>query len=202
MCVPIPLVLAARIPMSQKLLLCALFSSGIFVMVAGFLRAYYSITDISTLSTALGWASREALVSVITVSAPGLKPLISSTGWFHSYGTGGGRSSGAPYSRTTQLSLSKSRHGDFTSFSTGCDGRPYELSSTRGFKKPRRDSFRESEENIINQSTVQGGKESANSESGSAKDDGGEGILVTTDVRLSEEDRNTAYTDQVSRHQV
>lgn len=197
---PIPLVIAARIPTSQKLLLCALFSSGIFVMVAGFLRAYYSITDISTLSTALGWASREALVSVITVSAPGLKPLISRTGWFSSYGASGGRS-GAPYARSTQLSSCRNRRGDFTSMSTGCDGRPYELSSTLGFKKPRRDSCGESEENIINRSTVHGGKESANSQQGSTKD-GGEGILVTTDVRLSEEDRNLEYTNQAPRHQV
>lgn len=81
---PIPLVLTARIRISQKIMLCALFSSGIFVMVAAFLRAYYSVKNISTLAIALGWASREALVSVFTVSAPGVKPLITQSKWFRS----------------------------------------------------------------------------------------------------------------------
>ncbi|THC91824.1 hypothetical protein EYZ11_008717 [Aspergillus tanneri] len=89
MSVPIPLVLAARIPTSQKIFLCALFSSGVFVMVAAFLRAYYSVKDINTLSTALGWASREALVSVFIVCAPGIKPLFAKFGWFGSYASHG-----------------------------------------------------------------------------------------------------------------
>lgn len=175
MCVPIPLVLAAQIPRSQKIMLCALFGSGFFVMVAAFLRAFYSVKDISTLATALGWASREALVSVITVSAPGLKPLFTHTRWFRSYGSGGAVSGGTHKRGTNQFgTYTKGRDGDFTTISsTPRDGHPYELSSWR----ERRDSAGESQERIIEGkgATDPYGKE------------GGAGIMVTTDVTLSEE---------------
>lgn len=186
MTVPIPLVLMARIRLSQKLMLCALFSSGIFVMVAAFLRAYYSVKNISTLSIALGWASREALVSVITVSAPGIKPLITQSRWFRTYGDGYAsyptNSRGLHYDRSGFSSASKAqRDGDVTTLSTACERQhPYELSSSLGWKKGQRDSSTESQEHII------GGK---NSSRGGKRDSHADnvGIVVTTDVAFSEE---------------
>ena len=189
MTVPIPLVLMARIRLSQKLMLCALFSSGIFVMVAAFLRAYYSVKNISTLSIALGWASREALVSVITVSSPGIKPLITQSRWFRTYGDGyssyptNSNSRGLHYDRSGFSSTSKAqRDGDVTTISTACERQhPYELSSSLGWKKGRRDSSTESQERIIgdDHGPLHGGKRTSKADNA--------GIVVTTDVAFSEE---------------
>ncbi|OJJ89061.1 uncharacterized protein ASPGLDRAFT_139214 [Aspergillus glaucus CBS 516.65] len=178
MCVPIPLILAARIRATQKLMLCCLFSSGIFVMVAAFLRAYYSVKNISSLSIALGWASREALVSVITVSAPGLKPLITRSRWFQSYGSSGGATGtagtatigGSNKRLDTTCSRNKSR-----GWRESIEPHPIEMGSSLGFKKGRRDSEAESQEHII-------GEE----DSGKGQGKNG-GILVTTDLTFSED---------------
>ncbi|OQE17726.1 hypothetical protein PENFLA_c023G05071 [Penicillium flavigenum] len=167
--IPIPLIIAARIPISQKLLLCILFSSGIFVMIAGFLRAYYSVKDISELSTALGWASREALVSVITICAPGIKPLISNSRWFS---TNGSSNHISQTPKGSNLFTSKSRGGD--------NKHPYELSSM-AWGKSRRDSTGESQQHIVID-TNRSGRGSF--------DDYKEGIAVTTDVTVAEETRS------------
>ncbi|KAJ5971654.1 uncharacterized protein N7479_001572 [Penicillium vulpinum] len=163
--IPIPLVIAARIPISQKLLLCLLFSSGIFVMIAAFLRAYYSVKDISELSTALGWASREALVSVIIISAPGIKPFISSSRWFSSKGSSN-RTSQTP--KRSSLFSSSNRGGETY------NRHPYELSSG-GWGKWRRDSMGESQQHIVDR------------RSGEGAENWKEGIVVTTDVTLFED---------------
>lgn len=195
MSVPLPLVLKARIPIRQKILLCVLFSSGIFVMIAAFLRAYYSVKDISTLSTALGWASREALLSAITVCAPGIKPLITNSRWFHSSSSrsGTGPSTGATKNSKPGLFSSSgtrkafSGNADFTTSSTTCERHPYELSNSTGWAmkmKSRRDSSAESQEHIIATEEVP--------DSGGGNKDG---ILVTTDMTLSEE---TTHSDQPS----
>ncbi|KXG53247.1 uncharacterized protein PGRI_002970 [Penicillium griseofulvum] len=171
MTIPIPLVIAARIPVSQKLLLCLLFSSGIFVMIAAFLRAYYSVKDISELSTALGWASREALVSVITICAPGIKPLFSSSRWFSSKGS------------SNHTSRTPKQNGMFTSSRSQGDvygKHPYELSSF-GWGKSRRDSTGESQQHIVVDMS-RSGEDSIEHDK--------EGIVVTTDVTLSEEQRS------------
>lgn len=179
MCVPIPLILAARIRPTQKLMLCCLFSSGIFVMVAAFLRAYYSVKNISSLSIALGWASREALVSVITVSAPGLKPLITRSRWFQSYGSSTGAAGtagtatigGSNKRLDTTCSRSKSR-----GWRESIGAHPIELGSSLGFKKGRRGSEAESQEHII-------GEE----ESGDKGQGKNGGIMVTTNLTFSED---------------
>jgi hypothetical protein len=179
MTVPIPLILAAKIATPQKVLLCILFSSGIFVMVAACLRAYYSVKDINTLSTALGWASREALVSVIIVCAPGIKPLFNQWGLFRSYGS----SRGHKYNyNNTKTAKSKSR-GTFFNSRTGEDGNvgvdeagerhPYELSNL-AWRKKRQNSSGESQECIIG---ADGRDEILN-----------KGITVTTDVTLAHDD--------------
>lgn len=177
MCVPIPLILAARIRTTQKAMLCCLFSSGIFVMVAAFLRAYYSVKNISSLSTALGWASREALVSVITVSAPGLKPLITRSRWFQSYGssgratgTGTATIGGSASNKKLDTTSSKSR-----GWRESVGAHPIELSSSLGWKKGRGDSAAESQEHIIGE------------ESGGKGQGDNRGILVTTDLMFSED---------------
>lgn len=82
MCVPIPLIVVARIPIIQKMILVAPFCSSIFVMIRAALRAYYFITDINTLVTTLGWASHECFVSLFIVCAPDIKSLFAQFRWF------------------------------------------------------------------------------------------------------------------------
>jgi hypothetical protein len=167
--IAIPLVISACIPVSQKLLLCLLFSSGIFVMIAAFLRAYYSVHNISELATALGWASREALVSVITVCAPGIKPLISSSRWFSSKGSSNGISQTPK--RSSLFTSSRSQGGETY------NRHRYELSSL-GLGKSRRDSTGESQQHIVVDTTGSGGH---------SLESGKDGIIITKDVTLSEE---------------
>ncbi|OOF97602.1 hypothetical protein ASPCADRAFT_45074 [Aspergillus carbonarius ITEM 5010] len=178
MCVPIPLILIAKIPTSQKWILCGLFSSGIFVMVAASLRAYYSVKELKTLSTALGWASRQAFVSAIIVCAPGIKPLLSRFSWFASYSSSRGYDQ-KDRTRTTTFFNSKSGGRDATVIST-CEPQPYELSSL-GWKKNRRISSGESQEHIMDFPLP--------TQQGNGPDlEGNTGIMITTHVTLAHED--------------
>ncbi|KAJ5092849.1 hypothetical protein N7456_008710 [Penicillium angulare] len=180
MAVPIPLVIKAGIPMRQKLLLCVLFSSGIFVMVAAVLRAYYSVKDISTLSTALGWASREAIVSALTVCAPGIKPLISNSRWFSTQGSSAGLSS-TPYGKGSSVFPGSKSFG-------GGDKRmhPYELASSLTWGKTRPGSSAESQEHIVVQTKT-------SAEPSHSPPSHGNDILVTTAVTQSEERNEDDY---------
>lgn len=53
-------------------------------MICTILRAYYSLTSITNLPIALGWADRECFVAAIVVSLPGIKPLFRNTRWLGS----------------------------------------------------------------------------------------------------------------------
>ncbi|KAF2764543.1 hypothetical protein EJ03DRAFT_244863, partial [Teratosphaeria nubilosa] len=82
MLIPMPLLFKVKVHWSKKLVLGAFFGSGMFVIIATILRAYYSLGSISDLPIALGWADREGFVAAITVSLPGIKPLFSKKTWF------------------------------------------------------------------------------------------------------------------------
>jgi hypothetical protein len=86
--IPLPILWSVRIPVTRKLVLCILFSSGIFVIVTVILRLIFSLGDIGSLPTAASWALRETFVSVITVTAPGIKPLFNKTNWINSSSKG------------------------------------------------------------------------------------------------------------------
>lgn len=175
MAVPIPLIIQAGIPFRQKMMLCLLFSSGVFVMVAALLRAYYSVLDIKNLTTALGWASREAIVSAVTVCAPGIKPLLSNSRWFsRSSNQASGGISSTPNGKRSNLFPGSKRNE-----LTATDRDPYELSTSKAWGKPRPVSSGESQEHIFMNTKTSG--EHSNSP---PTDDA---ILVTTDVTLSEE---------------
>lgn len=91
MVIPIPLLIKLQVPLHRKLILAAMFSSGIFIMICTVLRAFYSLQSLTTLSIALGWANRECFVAAIVVSLPGIKPLFRNTRWVGSsrrYDTG------------------------------------------------------------------------------------------------------------------
>ncbi|KAE8394479.1 hypothetical protein ETB97_007508 [Aspergillus alliaceus] len=177
MCVPIPLIIAAKIPPSQKIVLIILFSSGIFVMICSVLRAYYSVRDIAHLPTALGWASREGFVSAFIVCAPGIKPLFTRIGWFKSYGSSnnyGSKYTSNHKSRTGRFTSRPSR--EFNTLNSGNETHPYELSSSMAWNGARRGSSGESQEHIMEDTTHKRG------------DNPEHGIVVTTDVTLAHED--------------
>lgn len=98
MAAPLPVIFAARITIGRRLALMALLCSGILVAIAAVLRGYYSIKDISTVPVAAGWTARELCVAALVASAPGIKPLFSTSSWFagssHQNGNSGGSKSG------------------------------------------------------------------------------------------------------------
>ena len=182
MSVPIPLIVAARIPLTQKIILITLLCSGVFVIICAILRAYYSVTDISTFSTALGWASRECFVSVIIVSAPGIKPLFTRFKWFRS------RISTNDYSYSKRSKLQGSMlNSKKSNFNTLVSSDNHELSS--GMKRHRHGSSNESQEQIISSSVTT--KHDDHVEQGDHA-----GIQVTTDVTLEHEDAESGTRGQ------
>lgn len=185
MTVPLPIIISAKIPPLQKFILCILFSSGIFVMIAAVLRAYYSVSNLNNLEVALGWASREALVSVIVVCAPGIKPLLSQFKWFQSFKSSS-NGYGTSNQRTGKSGLFNSKSGNFTAISTKNDEgqHPYELSIMRKDNKGKRDdSSTESKERIIDPPLQLPG--------GSPPRDNGDGIVVTTEYTLAHDDQKS-----------
>lgn len=86
--IPIPILIKLQVPLHRKLILTAMFSSGIFIMICTVLRVYYSLKSLTTLSIALGWANRECFVAAIVVSLPGIKPLFRNTRWIGSSNRG------------------------------------------------------------------------------------------------------------------
>ncbi|CAG7921990.1 unnamed protein product [Penicillium olsonii] len=82
--IPIPILTKLQVPLQRKLILVVMFSSGVFIMICTVLRAYYSLSSITNLGTALGWADRECFVAAIVVSLPGIKPLFRNTSWLGS----------------------------------------------------------------------------------------------------------------------
>ncbi|PLB40376.1 uncharacterized protein BDW47DRAFT_135147 [Aspergillus candidus] len=178
MCVPVPLVVAARIPATQKIMLVALFCSGIFVMICAILRAYYSVTDINTLATALGWASRECFVSVIIVCAPGIKPLFKRFRWFRTNTSSNGYSNTVSHGK-----VFSSKTGNFNTLVSTHDQTPYEMGPSAGWRKHKgKPSSGESQEEIISPS---GAKQNGDADMG---------IRVTTDVHLELEKTQTGVS--------
>ena len=186
MAVPLPIIISAKIPPIQKFILSILFSSGIFVMIAAVLRAYYSVSNLNKLEVALGWASREALVSVIVVCAPGIKPLLSQFKWFQSFKSSS-NGYGTSNQRTGKSGLFNSKSGNFTAISTKNDEgqHPYELSIMKKDNKGKRDdSSTESKERIIDPPLQLPGN--------SPPRDNGDGIVVTTEYTLAHDDQKSA----------
>ncbi|KAK4870076.1 hypothetical protein LT330_005130 [Penicillium expansum] len=92
--IPIPILAKLQIPLQRKIILVVMFSSGVFIMICTILRAYYSLSSITNLGTALGWADRECFVAAIVVSLPGIKPLFRNTRWL---GSTNRKNSKSPY---------------------------------------------------------------------------------------------------------
>ncbi|TGO39294.1 hypothetical protein BHYA_0056g00040 [Botrytis hyacinthi] len=81
MAIPLPLLFAARIPLYRKLILGVLFCSGILVTAIVILRVNYALSGVGDLGSVVSWAFRESFISIITATAPGIKPLFNRSNW-------------------------------------------------------------------------------------------------------------------------
>ncbi|CAG8976196.1 hypothetical protein HYALB_00009509 [Hymenoscyphus albidus] len=134
--ITLPILWNAQIPIRRKLVLMVLFSSGIFVIVTVVLRVIFSIGSIDHLPVASQWALRETFVTVLTVTAPGIKPLFNSYKWINkssekSTGSHGGYKVGRSQSRfksnTTRTGNTTTVHADEAAL--GNNRQYYELST-------------------------------------------------------------------------
>ncbi|KAJ9245247.1 hypothetical protein DTO169E5_1114 [Paecilomyces variotii] len=76
MTIPAPMLWRARLPLRRRLSLMALFSGGLFVMMAGILRCVLILTAGTNGAEQAGsWACRETFVAVIIGNVPMIYPL-------------------------------------------------------------------------------------------------------------------------------
>lgn len=82
--VPMPMLWNLRVPLTQKLALGVLFSSGILVIICTILRTYYHFGDSSNQFLGQLWSGREGFISMIVIAVPGMWPFFRSVGLFGS----------------------------------------------------------------------------------------------------------------------
>ncbi|KAJ5958953.1 uncharacterized protein N7479_006103 [Penicillium vulpinum] len=147
--IPIPILAKLQIPTQRKIILVVMFSSGIFIMICTILRAHYSLSSITDLGTALGWADRECFVAAIVASLPGIKPLFRNTRWL---GSTNRKNSKSPYYNNDGCNGGGSKSGKTKTFVSSQSGksRGFELDSVLNTnRRSRRISETGSEEYIL-----------------------------------------------------
>ena len=75
--IPLPLLIKARLPMKRKLVLCGVFSLGIFVILASILNRYYNFTAGYGSLIYLNWYAGEAATAVMVANIPHCWPILS-----------------------------------------------------------------------------------------------------------------------------
>ncbi|KAK9850191.1 hypothetical protein MYU51_012565 [Penicillium brevicompactum] len=146
--IPIPILAKLQVPLQRKLILVIMFSSGIFIMICTILRAYYSLSSITNLGTALGWADRECFVAAIVVSLPGIKPLFRNTSWL---GSTNRKNSKSPYYNSEYNGFGSKASGKTKTFVTSRSRKSggFEMDSVLHTNKGSRASEAGSEEHIL-----------------------------------------------------
>ncbi|CAG7947684.1 unnamed protein product [Penicillium nalgiovense] len=146
--IPIPILAKLQIPLQRKIILVVMFSSGIFIMISTILRAYYSLSSITNLGTALGWADRECFVAAIVVSLPGIKPLFRNTRWL---GSSNRKHSKNPYYHSDGYNATGSKTGKTKTFVSSRSRKSggFELDDVLNTNKGSRVSDAGSEEYIL-----------------------------------------------------
>ncbi|KAK6338582.1 hypothetical protein TWF730_002645 [Orbilia blumenaviensis] len=98
LCIPLPLIVRAKLPLRRKLIISVLLGGGFFLIIAVILNNLFSLMykfdalygtfngdfvqfGIENPSFVLSWGTRETFVAVLVVNAPCIKPLISSSVW-------------------------------------------------------------------------------------------------------------------------
>jgi hypothetical protein len=69
LCIPLPLIARARLPLKRKLVLCGVFSLGIFVVLVAILNRYYNFSQPDSL-VFLSWYNGEASTAVMIANIP------------------------------------------------------------------------------------------------------------------------------------
>ncbi|KAI0002794.1 hypothetical protein F4779DRAFT_622095 [Xylariaceae sp. FL0662B] len=143
MAIPLPLLWQAKLPITRKLILGVLFSSGIFIIIATLLRTFYSLRSLLDLLVATAWATREYLVTAFVVSAPAIKPLLSRRLWglkssTNRSGTGYGNHYGSHGSGLQSGKNSKANHSVMIASQNRGGAGPENSSSGKAFEMPSR----------------------------------------------------------------
>ncbi|EPS37103.1 hypothetical protein H072_9331 [Dactylellina haptotyla CBS 200.50] len=98
LCIPLPLIIRAKLPLRRKLIVGVLLGGGFFLIIAVILNNVFSMMwkydalynsfqgnfvkfGTENPSFVLSWGTRETFVAVLVVNAPCIKPLISSSVW-------------------------------------------------------------------------------------------------------------------------
>ncbi|KAL2835348.1 hypothetical protein BJY01DRAFT_252725 [Aspergillus pseudoustus] len=121
MAIPLPLLIRARLSLSKKLTLCAVFSLGAFVILCSILSKYYSISQPYGMKW-LDWYVREAATAVIVANIPQtwtlFRRLFNWSAFLHhsSYNARSGANTNNKYSHSgrfhSSVQLSRFRRGD------------------------------------------------------------------------------------------
>ncbi|RAQ54542.1 ubiD family decarboxylase [Aspergillus flavus] len=69
MCIPLPLLIKAKLSLTKKITLCAVFSLGIFVILCSILSKYYSISNPYG-DRWVDWYVREAATAIVVANIP------------------------------------------------------------------------------------------------------------------------------------
>lgn len=100
--IPLPMLIKARLPMRRKAVLCAVFSLGVFVVLAAILNRYYNFTEPYGSLVYLNWYAGEAATAVMVANVPHCWPILSRVFRLGSFkSTSVGQSSGNRYKFTS-----------------------------------------------------------------------------------------------------
>jgi hypothetical protein len=69
LCIPVPLIARARLPLKRKIVLCIVFSLGVFVVLVAILNRYYNFSEPDNL-VFLSWYNGEASTAVMIANIP------------------------------------------------------------------------------------------------------------------------------------
>ncbi|KAI9830729.1 MAG: hypothetical protein M1819_005393 [Sarea resinae] len=111
--IPLPLLLKSQLPPKKKALLVAVFSLGVFVMLAAILNKCYNFTMPNT-TIYMVWHIREASTSIYVANLMCWWPLLRFLFGFRSFSGGPSSRSGAPGSKIGSSNLSRPKSGVFT----------------------------------------------------------------------------------------
>ena len=100
--IPLPMLIKARLPLKRKAILCAVFSLGVFVVLAAILNRYYNFTEPYGSLVYLNWYAGEAATAVMVANVPHCWPVLSRVFRLGSFkSTSMGQSTGNRYKFTS-----------------------------------------------------------------------------------------------------
>ncbi|KAH8802714.1 hypothetical protein F5884DRAFT_480146 [Xylogone sp. PMI_703] len=150
LCIPLPLLITSKLPITKKLALCCLFGLGIFVIMCAILNKYYSFKQpFSPMWTF--WYIREASTAVLVANIPLCWPLVRRLFKLRSFHPSSGRATTSHTHPTTIGTAARTQRATNFSRTTGTDGTGTVKDVSWWERNPAtRLGKTESEENIVN----------------------------------------------------